>query len=65
MDTIDKLLQKYMDEAAKAVEPAYNEVRAGIHERMKMRSAIRIGTLVSVSAVIVMIALWALVIPTG
>ena len=65
MDTLDKLLRKYMDEAAKAVEPAYNDVRAGIHGRMKLRSAMRIGTLLSVSAVIVMIALWALVIPTG
>lgn len=65
MDTLDKLLRKYMDEAAKAVEPAYNDVRAGIHGRMKLRSAMRIGTLLSVSAVIVMIAMWALVIPTG
>ncbi|MCO6466483.1 MAG: hypothetical protein J5I53_07700 [Bradyrhizobiaceae bacterium] len=37
MDSLDRLLQKYNDDTAHAVEPVYAEVRALIHKKMKRR----------------------------
>lgn len=64
MDSLDKLLQKHSEQAAKAVEPVYDEVRASIHSRMRVRSALRIGTLLMATSAILILGWWTIVSPT-